>query len=242
MASPLALLHNALACAPVSLCRIGNSLEKNARDARPRRGVDRGRRRFPGQRGTRRSIAVERGWHRLPSFHRELVAGVGTYALELLRAAPAFRTVYVPIGLGSGACGVSRRGTHLDTVRGGWRRIDLTRAHALSLDSGTPFPAGDHPHLGRHGVSHAGPPALDVLRRGLARKVVSVTTRWKRRCVTSSPTRTTSRKARAPRLWLRRCRSAVLGERDRRDSLRRQCGSECLCSRSRQPRFRGVNN
>ena len=51
-------------------------------------------------------IAVERGWHRIPSFHRYLVAGVGTYALELLRAAPGVRTVYVPIGLGSGACGV----------------------------------------------------------------------------------------------------------------------------------------
>ena len=51
-------------------------------------------------------IAVERGWHRLPSFHRQLVAGVGTYAMELLRAAPALKTVYVPIGLGSGASGV----------------------------------------------------------------------------------------------------------------------------------------
>lgn len=51
-------------------------------------------------------IAVERGWHRVPSFHTRLVAGVGTYAMELLRAAPQVKTVYVPIGLGSGACGV----------------------------------------------------------------------------------------------------------------------------------------
>ena len=52
------------------------------------------------------AIAHERGWHRMPSFHRALVAGVGTYALELLRAAPAIERLYVPIGLGSGACGV----------------------------------------------------------------------------------------------------------------------------------------
>ncbi len=51
------------------------------------------------------AIAAERGWHRLPSYHRDLVAGVGTYAVELFRAAPALDVVYVPIGMGSGACG-----------------------------------------------------------------------------------------------------------------------------------------
>ena len=51
-------------------------------------------------------IAAERGWHRFPSFHPLLVRGVGTYALELFRAAPDLDTVYVPIGMGSGVCGV----------------------------------------------------------------------------------------------------------------------------------------
>ena len=51
-------------------------------------------------------IAVERGWHRLPSFHPLLVCGVASYALELFRAAPPLDDVYVPIGLGSGICGV----------------------------------------------------------------------------------------------------------------------------------------
>ncbi|MCU0649343.1 MAG: threonine dehydratase [Gemmatimonadaceae bacterium] len=50
-------------------------------------------------------IAVERGYHRLPSFDVRLVAGVGTYALELLRAVPDLDRLYVPIGLGSGICG-----------------------------------------------------------------------------------------------------------------------------------------
>ena len=48
----------------------------------------------------------EKGLHRLPSLAPELVAGVGTYALEFLRAAPPLDVVYVPIGMGSGICGM----------------------------------------------------------------------------------------------------------------------------------------
>jgi threonine dehydratase len=51
-------------------------------------------------------IATSRGWHRFPSFHPLLVRGVGTYAIELFRAVPDLDTVYVPVGLGSGICGV----------------------------------------------------------------------------------------------------------------------------------------
>ena len=51
-------------------------------------------------------IATDRGWHRFPSFHPLLVRGVGTYALELFRAVPDLDTVYVPVGMGSGLCGV----------------------------------------------------------------------------------------------------------------------------------------
>jgi threonine dehydratase len=43
--------------------------------------------------------------HFVPSYHRDLVAGVATYARELF-AAGAFDVVYVPIGLGSGISGV----------------------------------------------------------------------------------------------------------------------------------------
>jgi threonine dehydratase len=51
-------------------------------------------------------LAEERGLAMVPSFHRDLVAGVASYALELFKAAPPLDTVYVPIGLGSGICGV----------------------------------------------------------------------------------------------------------------------------------------
>lgn len=40
-----------------------------------------------------------------PSFHPDLVRGVATYALELFKAV-ALDTVYVPIGMGSGICGL----------------------------------------------------------------------------------------------------------------------------------------
>jgi len=45
------------------------------------------------------------GLHMVPSFHRDLVLGVSTYALELLRSVPDLDTLYVPIGQGSGICG-----------------------------------------------------------------------------------------------------------------------------------------
>ncbi len=51
-------------------------------------------------------LAEARGLHRVPSFHPLLACGVATYALELFGAVPDLDTVYVPIGLGSGICGV----------------------------------------------------------------------------------------------------------------------------------------
>jgi len=51
-------------------------------------------------------IAEERGLEFAPSFHRDFVIGVATYAHELFAAVDELDTVYVPIGLGSGICGV----------------------------------------------------------------------------------------------------------------------------------------
>jgi len=51
-------------------------------------------------------LAAGRGLRFVGPFEPELVAGVGTYALELFRAAPPLDTVYVPIGCGSGICGL----------------------------------------------------------------------------------------------------------------------------------------
>jgi threonine dehydratase len=51
-------------------------------------------------------IASERGLEYAPSFHRDFVIGVATYARELFSAVADLDTVYVPIGLGSGICGL----------------------------------------------------------------------------------------------------------------------------------------
>jgi threonine dehydratase len=54
-----------------------------------------------------REHAHDRSLLMVPSFHPLLISGVATYALELFRAVGDIDTVYVPIGLGSGICGVA---------------------------------------------------------------------------------------------------------------------------------------
>ncbi len=51
-------------------------------------------------------LAETRRLHFVRSFDTRLVAGVASYALELLRGVADLDTVYVPIGLGSGICGM----------------------------------------------------------------------------------------------------------------------------------------
>jgi threonine dehydratase len=51
-------------------------------------------------------IAGAESLHMVPSFDATLVSGVATYGLELFRGGQEFDAVYVPIGLGSGICGV----------------------------------------------------------------------------------------------------------------------------------------
>src|SRR5438874_5744561 len=96
---------------------VGNSVEKNA--AMRALGVEvieQGHD-FQAAAEAADEIAASRHWHRFPSFHPLLVRGVGTYALELFRAVPDLDTVYVPVGLGSGVCGViaARDALALDT-------------------------------------------------------------------------------------------------------------------------------
>ena len=51
-------------------------------------------------------LAEVEGLCPVPPFHRELARGVATYALEFFSEARDLDTVYVPIGCGSGICGV----------------------------------------------------------------------------------------------------------------------------------------
>jgi len=84
----------------------GNSVEKNAAMRAFGAELVEAGHDFDAARDTALGLARERGLVMVPSFHRDLVRGVATYALELFRAAPPLDTVYVPIGLGSGICGV----------------------------------------------------------------------------------------------------------------------------------------
>lgn len=82
----------------------GNSVEKNAAmRALGAQLIEHGED-FQAAREHALHLAAERGAHMVPSYHRDLVCGVATYWWELLRAAPHLDVVYVPIGLGSGAC------------------------------------------------------------------------------------------------------------------------------------------
>lgn len=86
----------------------GNSMEKNAAMrafgvALIEHGQD-----FDEARVEADRLAQLKGLRFVPSFHPSLVRGVATYALELFRAEPDLDTVYVPIGMGSGICGLIR--------------------------------------------------------------------------------------------------------------------------------------
>ena len=83
----------------------GNSVEKNrAMAAFGAKLVEHGND-FQEAREEAYRHAAREGLHIVPAFHRDLVLGVATYALELFRAASELDSLYVPIGQGSGICG-----------------------------------------------------------------------------------------------------------------------------------------
>jgi threonine dehydratase len=51
-------------------------------------------------------LGAQRGLELVPSYHPDLVLGVATYAKELFDAAGELDAVYVPVGMGSGICGL----------------------------------------------------------------------------------------------------------------------------------------
>ena len=84
----------------------GNAREKNAAmRAFGARLVEHGRD-FDEALPHAQRLAEREGLHMMPSFQLDLVPGTATYGAELFRAIPDLDAVYVPIGLGSGICGV----------------------------------------------------------------------------------------------------------------------------------------
>jgi threonine dehydratase len=84
----------------------GNSVEKNsAMQAQGAELIEYGED-FQVSLEYARTLAAERGYAMVDSFHERLVMGTATYAVELLEAAP-LDVVLVPIGLGSSICGMA---------------------------------------------------------------------------------------------------------------------------------------
>lgn len=121
-------------------------------------------------------LASERDLSFFPSFHPLLVQGVGTYAIEFFRAAPDLHTVYVPIGLGSGICGMiaARNALNLKTDIVGVV-AEKAPAYALSFARGKPIDTKSSGTIADGlAVRKPHPEALEFILNGASR-VVAVT-------------------------------------------------------------------
>ena len=154
----------------------GNSVDKNAAmQAFGAELIEFGRD-FDEAREHAAILAEQQSLHFVGPFVRELVAGVGTYALELFRAAPALDTVYVPIGCGSGICGlISAR----DALQLGSEIVGVVSArancYAQSFATGRPVETATADTIADGmAVRVPVPAALEVIQRGAAR-IVEVT-------------------------------------------------------------------
>jgi len=116
------------------------------------------------------------GMHMVPSFHPDLVLGVATYALELLRQAPDLDILYVPIGQGSGICGciLARDLLGLSTEIVGVQSTEAP-SYALSFAAGTVVRTNSSDTLA-DGMATRVPDAdaLAIIRKGASR-IVQVT-------------------------------------------------------------------
>jgi len=122
------------------------------------------------------TLAAERGLQFVPSFHRDFVVGVATYAYELFTAFDDLDTVYVPIGLGSGICGLigTRDLLGLRTAIVGVV-AQAANAYRLSLETGGVV-ATNSARTFADGMAVRVPDtgAVEIIRRG-AERVVEVT-------------------------------------------------------------------
>ncbi|HUN41869.1 MAG TPA: threonine dehydratase [Acetobacteraceae bacterium] len=153
-----------------------NSVEKNAAmRAFGARLVEHGTD-FEAAREEAARLAAAEGLEFAPSFAPDLVTGVATYALELFRGAPELDAVYVPIGLGSGICGLIRTRDLLGL------RTEIIGVQATGADPYARSIAAGHvvalnradTHADGIAVRQPDEAALAIIRAGAAR-IVTVT-------------------------------------------------------------------
>ena len=151
----------------------GNSNEKNAAMAAFGGELVTGGKDFDESRGVAAAIQRQRGYHFVPSFHRDLVKGVATYAHELFASRADLDAVYVPIGMGSGICGLI---TVRDLLGLKTEIVGVVAANApafaLSFEAGHPVQTNSACTFA-DGVACRDPPAqaLEIIRAGASRVV-----------------------------------------------------------------------
>jgi threonine dehydratase len=154
----------------------GNSVEKNrAMRAFGARLVEHGEDFQSAAEEAGRRAEVD-GLEFVPSFHRDLVMGVATYALELLRKVPDLDVLYVPIGQGSGICGciLARDLLGLTTEIVGVQSTEAP-SYALSFAAGTVVKTNSSNTLADGMATRVpDPDALAIIRKGASR-IVQVT-------------------------------------------------------------------
>jgi threonine dehydratase len=122
------------------------------------------------------ATAERENLHPVRSYHPLLVRGVASYGLELFRAAPDLDVIYVPIGLGSGICGViaAREALGLTAEIVGVVASNAP-TYALSVAAGKPVATNSaDTFAGGLAVRVPDEAALAVVRRHAAR-IVTVT-------------------------------------------------------------------
>jgi threonine dehydratase len=149
----------------------GNSVEKNqAMRAFGARLVEYGED-FQAAREEAYRRAAASGLEIVPAFHPDLVLGVATYALELLRKAPELDVIYVPIGQGSGISGCIRvrdlLGLRTEIVG---VQSTLAPSYALSFVAGTVVTTETSNTLADGMATRIpDPDALAIIRKGASR-------------------------------------------------------------------------
>jgi len=118
-------------------------------------------------------LAAEQGLVSIGPFHPELVAGVGSYAFELFSAVAGLDAVYVPIGCGSGICGLIAWRNALDLKTKIIGVVSETAdAYAQSFAAGCPIEtASANTFADGMAVRVPVPAALDIIRAGAERIV-----------------------------------------------------------------------
>lgn len=170
----LAFAARAAGLACVIVVPHGNSAEKNATMRAFGAELIEAGRDFDEAKGEAARVAAERGLEMVPSFHPDLVLGVGTYAVELFSAVPDLDVVFCPIGLGSGICGL----VNAKAALGHRAEIvgvvsDRAPGYRLSFEAGRPIATTTPADTFADGmaVRVPSPEALAIMREGVARIV-----------------------------------------------------------------------